>query len=140
MGLFNKKNSNTEKNSKNNAKPAKTKFQKKKLRRKIINSIMGFIVFCGLLGVVSGFNIVKLILSKTDVVLETEDLTSQDASLIFDDAGNQIMILGKESRISYAYNKFPQVLVDAFIAVEDSRFFEHPVLTYQDLPRPFRER
>ncbi|MGI6509296.1 MAG: transglycosylase domain-containing protein [Erysipelotrichaceae bacterium] len=132
MGLFNKKNSNTEKNSKNNAKPAKTKFQKKKLRRKIINSIMGFIVFCGLLGVVSGFNIVKLILSKTDVVLETEDLTSQDASLIFDDAGNQIMILGKESRISYAYNKFPQVLVDAFIAVEDSRFFEHPGF---DLPR-----
>ncbi len=126
MGLFNKKNSN------NKTKPAKTKFEKKKLRRKIINSIMAFIIFCGLLGVVSGINIIKLILSKTDVVLETDDLTSQDASLIFDDSGNQIMILGKESRISFNYNKFPQVLVDAFVAVEDSRFFEHPGF---DLPR-----
>lgn len=131
MRLFNKKNSDND-NSKNNYSPARRKFEQKKLRRRIVNSIMGFIVFCGLLGVLSGFNIVKLILSKTDVILETDDLTSQDASLIFDDSGNQIMILGKENRISFAYNKFPQVLVDAFIAVEDSRFFEHPGF---DLPR-----
>ena len=133
MRLFKNKNSqNNNTDSNNNNDSAHTKFQKKKLRRKIINSIMGFIVFCGLLGVVSGVNIIRIILEKTDVVLETDDLTSKDSSLIFDDAGNQIIMLGKESRISLAYNKFPQTLVDAFIAVEDSRFFEHPGF---DLPR-----
>ena len=134
MRLFKNKNSNNNsKNSQNNNTDlARTKFQRKKLRRKIINSIMGFIVFCGLLGTISGINIIKIILEKTDVVLETDDLTSMDSSLIFDDSGNQIIMLGKESRISLAYKKFPQVLVDAFIAVEDSRFFEHPGF---DLPR-----
>ncbi|MGN1398406.1 MAG: transglycosylase domain-containing protein [Erysipelotrichaceae bacterium] len=108
------------------------KFLRKKRNRRIINTIMGVIVFGGLLSVLSGINVVNLILDKTDVVLETEDLASQDSSIIYDDKGEQVILLGKESRISFSYNKMPHVLIDAFVSVEDSRFFEHNGF---DLPR-----
>lgn len=108
------------------------RFLRAKKRRKIANTIMGVIVFCGLLGVLSGVNVINVILNKTDVVLETDELVSEDSSIIYDDQGNQVILLGRESRISYSYNKFPHVLVDAFVSVEDSRFFEHSGF---DLPR-----
>ena len=108
------------------------KFLRAKRRRRIVNSIMGVIVFCGLLGVLSGVNVINIILDKTDVELDTEELVSDDSSIIYDDQGNQVILLGKESRISYSYNKFPHVLVDAFVSVEDSRYFEHSGF---DLPR-----
>ena len=110
----------------------KQRYQKSVKRRKIVNRLMGFVVFCVLLGALSGVSIIKVILSKTDVVLETSDLRSHDSSLIYDDQGEQIAIVGSESRISYPYDSLPQCVVDAFVAVEDSRFFEHAGF---DVPR-----
>ena len=58
------------------------RFLRAKKRRKIANTIMGVIVFCGLLGVLSGVNIINIILDKTDVVLETDELASEDSSIM----------------------------------------------------------
>ncbi len=110
----------------------KQRFNRSVKRRRVVNALMGFIVFCVLLGALSGFSIIKVILSKTDVELDTSDLRSSDSSLIYDDQGEQIAIVGSESRISYTYGSLPQNVVDAFVAVEDSRFFEH---TGFDVPR-----
>ncbi|MBQ6654256.1 MAG: transglycosylase domain-containing protein [Erysipelotrichaceae bacterium] len=110
----------------------KQRYQRSVKRRKVVNALMGFVVFCVLLGALSGVSIIKVILSKTDVVLDTSDLRSHDSSLIYDDQGEQIAIVGSESRISYPYGSLPQSVVDAFVAVEDSRFFEH---TGFDVPR-----
>ena len=100
--------------------------------RKFANSVMGVLVFFVLLGALSGFSTVGVILSKTDVILDTKDIRNQDSTLIFDDQGERVAIVGKESRISYSYSSFPQVVIDAFVSIEDSRFFEHPVF---DVPR-----
>ena len=114
-----------------------TDAEKKSLKRqmkarKFANGLMGVLVFFVLLGALSGFSTVGVILSKTDVILDTKDIRNQDSTLIFDDQGERVAIVGKESRISYAYSSFPQVLVDAFVSIEDSRFFEHPGF---DVPR-----
>ncbi|MBQ6654255.1 MAG: transglycosylase domain-containing protein [Erysipelotrichaceae bacterium] len=102
-----------------------------KLRR-LANAFMGVIVFFILLGALSGFSTIAVILNKTDVVLDIADIHNQDSTRIFDDQGEQIAIIGQESRISVSYSTFPQVVVDAFVAIEDSRFFEHPGF---DVPR-----
>ncbi len=100
--------------------------------RKLANGVMGVIVFFILLGASSGLSTIAVILNKTDVVLDIEDIHNQDSTRIFDDQGEQIAIVGAESRISVSYASFPQVVVDAFVAIEDSRFFEHPGF---DVPR-----
>ncbi|MCR5066987.1 MAG: penicillin-binding protein, partial [Erysipelotrichaceae bacterium] len=100
--------------------------------RRIANSFMGVVVFFVLLGALSGISTVGVILNKTDVVLDISDIRNQDSTRIFDDQGEQIAIVGHESRISVSYSSFPQVVVDAFVAIEDSRYFEHPGF---DMPR-----
>lgn len=52
-------------------------------------------------------------------------LVSQDQSVVYDSEGNVIATLGLEKRESVKYEELPQVLVDAIIATEDSRFFQH---------------
>ena len=52
-------------------------------------------------------------------------LTVKDQTVIYDISGNVITTLGVEKRESVTYDELPQVLIDAIIATEDSRFFQH---------------
>ena len=47
------------------------------------------------------------------------------STVVYDINNEVIATLGSEKRESVTYDKLPQVLVDAIIATEDSRFFEH---------------
>ena len=48
-----------------------------------------------------------------------------DPSVILDKNGKEVAKLGAEQRIILSYDELPEVLVDAVVATEDSRFFEH---------------
>ena len=48
-----------------------------------------------------------------------------EPSIIYDINGNEIDKLGSEKRINIEYNEIPEVLVNAIVATEDSRFFQH---------------
>ena len=71
---------------------------------------------------------------------ETEDfsakkLLSEEPSKIYDDNGELMYTFGSDvngRRENITYEDLPQVLIDAVIAAEDSRFFEHDGF---DLPR-----
>ena len=52
-------------------------------------------------------------------------LKSQDQTVVYDKSGEIIATLGTEKRESVSYDELPQVLVDAILATEDSRFFQH---------------
>lgn len=55
----------------------------------------------------------------------TNKLYSKEASVLYDKDGNEMTRLGTENRVLVTYDDLPQVLVDALVATEDSRFFQH---------------
>lgn len=59
-------------------------------------------------------------------------LYRQESSNIYDSTGTLLASIGTEKRQLINYEELPQVLLDAIIATEDSRFYEHNGF---DLPR-----
>ena len=57
--------------------------------------------------------------------LNVSDLIAPDSSTIYDNQNNKIMQIGMYLRENIEYNEMPNCLIDAFLATEDSRFFEH---------------
>ncbi len=62
---------------------------------------------------------------ETKPELNLEDLQSPNSSLILDKDGNTVMELGMYLRENIEYEDMPNCLIDAFLSIEDSRFFSH---------------
>ena len=72
---------------------------------------------------------------KDTAAFDAQRLLSSEASQIFDSEGNVIYTYGSNEngkRQNITYDDLPQILIDAVVAAEDSRFFEHDGF---DLPR-----
>ena len=52
-------------------------------------------------------------------------LYKNNSTVLYDKNGNEIVRLGTENREKVNYDELPEVLVDAIVATEDSRFFQH---------------
>ena len=59
-------------------------------------------------------------------------LYKQESSNIYDARGDLIATIGTEKRQIVSYEELPQVLIDAILATEDARFFDHNGV---DVPR-----
>jgi len=57
--------------------------------------------------------------------LSLEALDSEESSVIYDNEGNKIIELGEYLRENVEYDQLPNDLIDAFLAIEDSRYFTH---------------
>ena len=119
---------------KSEKKQKKTKKQKRPKGKKVtfvMAILMSIIVFLAIVGVIgAGVFAYKLCEGKPE--LHVEDLVSPDSTTIYDSEGNKIMELGLYLRENIDYEEMPNCLIDAFLAIEDSRFFEHRGF---DIPR-----
>jgi len=52
-------------------------------------------------------------------------LYAKEATVVYNIDGEEIARIGSENRALVTYEELPQVLIDALIATEDSRFFQH---------------
>jgi len=68
-------------------------------------------------------------------VASMQDVPLQMPLRIYSRDGRLIAQLGEFRRIPVRYVDIPQVLVDAVLAAEDDRFFEHPGFDYQGVVR-----
>ena len=57
--------------------------------------------------------------------LNVEKLERKETTLILDNKGETYATLGTEKREKVSYKDLPEVFIDALIATEDSRFFQH---------------
>lgn len=71
-------------------------------------------------------------IAKNAKEFDPEKLYQQEATIIYDNKGEIIAKLGLEKRENITYDQMPEVLINAIIATEDSRFFQHNGF---DLPR-----
>ena len=108
-------NTNKTKNIKNKKKTPKRKWWKKILSL--------FIVLCAF-SIFAIFGFFLYIVSSTGE-FDPNALANQDQTIVYDGNDNVIAKLGNERRESVTYDELPQVLVDAIVATEDSRYFQH---------------
>ena len=86
--------------------------------------LVSVILVIGVIGcILAGLFAYKLCEDKPE--LNVSDLVSPDSSTIYDNEGNKIMQVGMYLRENIDYDQMPNCLIDAFLAIEDSRFFEH---------------
>ena len=112
---------------KNNARIAKyeadqlkLKYKKGSLGQKILIIFMLFLIFCLTIGII--FTLYIIINSPK---FDTSNLYSRESSVLLDKNNNEFARLGTENRELVNYEELPQVLIDAIIATEDSRYFQH---------------
>ena len=64
-----------------------------------------------------------------------KDVRLQVPLRVYSRDGRLLAEFGEQRRIPLAFDRFPDRVVNAFLAAEDDRFFEHPGVDYQGLVR-----
>lgn len=118
----NVKSTNIKKKKKDNTK--KKKSNKKQPKRKLWKKIVTALLILGILGVLAiAVFLGYIVLSSPK--FDTEAFKVNDQTVIYDIDGQIIATLGTQKRESITYDELPQVLIDAIVATEDSKFFQH---------------
>lgn len=112
---------------KDKAKNIKVKKPTNKTKKFILNIILVGTIF--FIAIIIGFCIYIV---KNAPKFDPNNLKFTQMTDIYDANGNTIARLGNENRTEITYDDLPEVLIDAIIATEDSRFFQHNGF---DLPR-----
>lgn len=107
-------------------KKEKVKKERKKFKitRKILYTLLIIFVTCCIIGILglAGFFVY---ISQTAPEFDPKLLYEKESSLVYDKDGNLLATLGVEQREKVTYDELSEVLIDAIIATEDSRFFQH---------------
>ncbi|WP_281790835.1 transglycosylase domain-containing protein [Faecalibaculum rodentium] len=121
-----------EKETSGSQRPAAAKSARRR-KLDIWNKIAVAILTCFLVGCISVFFILVNVINDPDGMrFSQEGLSTLSNSRMFDADGNLIYEFGNEIREDVTYDQIPQSVVDAFLSIEDSRFYDHHGF---DLPR-----
>ena len=91
-----------------------------KKKKTFINVVLTcLIAFIALFALGTTFIIIKA------PAFDPNNLKFNSMSEVYDSEGNIIAKLGNENRTEISYDDLPEVLIDAIVATEDSKFFQH---------------
>ena len=105
-------------------KNTKKQLKNKKKKNNTLNNICLVFIILIFLGIVSVSGFFCYIYMNAPE-FKGELLYKRESSNIYDSKGDLITSIGTEKRQIVTYEELPQVLIDAIVATEDSRFFEH---------------
>ncbi len=97
----------------------------------VLNSILVCGLSFGIVCVLLGIRFITYIVLRAPE-FDPDELYAKESSVIYASNGELIAKIGREKRERVSYEDLPQVLIDAIVATEDSRFFQHNGI---DLPR-----
>lgn len=114
-----------------NMKKKKTNKRHKTKKQKTIKIVL--ITFLALFILMIGLGIAFFIYIATSAPkFDPNQLYHKESTILYASDGSVMTKLGNEKRENITYEELPEVLIDAIIATEDSRFFQHNGF---DLPR-----
>ncbi|MGD8252388.1 MAG: transglycosylase domain-containing protein, partial [Desulfobacterales bacterium] len=93
-----------------------------------------FLAAAGAAGLVGLYLYISEGLPKIDSLADYRPPTITE---VFADDGEKIAEFYKERRIVLPLSEMPRMLIDAFVAAEDARFWEHQGIDYQGITRAF---
>ena len=105
------------------------KFDMKRFRKRIkygtiFDKILVFIMICLIIGFTGVVAFCVYIVKSAPEVTES-NFYSSNSTIIYDGNGNELVRIGAEAREKVTYDDLPEVLIDAIVATEDARFFQH---------------
>ena len=106
----------------------------KKKSSTFLKIFIGLIIFIIVMAVGVGIGFVTANLNvKADL---SKDILPPASSHIYDSAGNEIAIIhATENRVPVKIEQIPMNLQNAFVAIEDNRFYEHKGVDFRGLAR-----
>ncbi|MFV0479493.1 MAG: transglycosylase domain-containing protein [Anaerorhabdus sp.] len=108
-------------------KTKKRSINKRNLAAVIISAILAVMLLVSASGI---FILISMLSDSPEFNLDYYD--TKESSQIFDQNGNLVADVGLQIRTNITYEDLPTSLIDAFVSIEDSRFFEHNGF---DIPR-----
>ena len=96
----------------------------KSKRRKVIKIILIVILVLFIVGLLAGCAFIFYVI-KNAPDFKQELLKQKESTIIYDSQGNEYAKLGMELRENIEYDDLSESFIDALIATEDSRFFQH---------------
>lgn len=117
--------SRSEKRRQEQMKQTKKKQNKKQKTKKVsFKKVMLTLLILGLIAVVGVGGLFAYYISKSPE-LDPEKLSIPASSKVYDKDQELFADIGEEQRVKVSYDELPPVLIDAVLATEDVRFFDH---------------
>ncbi len=100
------------------------KIKSNKRRKKVLNILL-ILFFTVAILVCLGIIVFCVMIVKVAPDFDITKLTKRESSILYDANGDEFARFGNELRENISYDDLPEVFIDALIATEDSRFFQH---------------
>lgn len=86
-----------------------------------------FVLAGGIIGLCGGLGVFKGIIDSAPTITLEDASPTRYSSFIYDSDGNQMakLIAADSNRVPVTMEQIPQDLADAFVAIEDERFYQH---------------
>lgn len=99
--------------------------------------ILVFCALCIILGISLGYGVLKGIIDAAPEIDVASIEPSGFATMVYDSEGNltETLVKSGANRLEATYEELPQCLIDAFVAIEDSRFWSHKGVDLRSMMR-----
>ena len=98
--------------------------KKKKTQRRILKVFLIIFLVFAILGIIGIAGFMGYIV-YTAPEFKTSLLNEKQSTILYDSNGVEFAKMGSQKRENIEYTDLPEVFIDALIATEDSRFFQH---------------
>ena len=109
----------------------------RKLAITLLELLLISIVALGVVGVSAAIGMFKGVLASTPQITSNDVAPVGAATFVYDSAGNKIdeLVASNANRIPVTMDRIPQYMADAFVAIEDERFYENNGIDFRGMAR-----